>query len=669
MEKSSGRRRRVVSEESAGASATKLPLKAIGFGVLAVSVVCLVQFVLLSRHVDNYSHSASFHVGDPLWARLQAQDKHIDALEMKQKDLLRLTSELSGSLVAQQTELKQVEDRLISALSDSGASSVPLPRQQQGITLNMRQFAPQQPLQNVGVPQTSGSGLASLPSQVNAAQADVNVKPPAASSFSEGKHSFPKEWLARFSEKELLESAAEADKWRQGTRDAFLHAWQGYRKHAWGADEFNPTTGRSARTWANCGMQILDALSTMWVMGLTAEFDDATKWVEDHLVWNHRGMISFFETTIRALGGLVSAHSLSGRKIFLQKAKELADKMLPAFDRNTAFPWTQVDLQSGRGASGWYKGVVLAEAGTVQLEFRYLSQQTGDPVYAEKADASMRAAIQAGHNSGLVPWGLSRSRPPRPANNHITFGAMGDSYYEYLLKMWVQTDKTEPEWKDAWKKAMREMHERLILRTSGGLVYVAEENNHRIDHKMDHLACFVGGMLVYGARTLPGEEVDAKWEETAAGITETCFQMYHRQPSHLAAEASALRPDHESGRDLEVWNNAAHYLLRPEAAEAIFYMFYYTGDPKYRRMAGEIFEAIERNCKTSFGYSAVHDVRSEHPSKRNEMETFFLAETLKYLYLTFLPNPREVLSLDEFVFNTEAHPIRIRKRSQGFLAR
>jgi len=110
---------------------------------------------------------------------------------------------------------------------------------------------------------------------------------------------------------------------------------------------------------------------------------------------------------------------------------------------------------------------------------------------------------------------------------------------------------------------------------------------------------------------------------------------------------------------MQVWNGAAHYLLRPETAEAIFYMFYWTGDPKYRRMAGLIIDAIEEHCKTTFGYSAVSDVRSIRPQLKNEMETFFIAETLKYLYLTFVPNPREVIDLDKFVFTTEAHPIKV----------
>ncbi|CAE8600975.1 unnamed protein product, partial [Polarella glacialis] len=240
---------------------------------------------------------------------------------------------------------------------------------------------------------------------------------------------------------------------------------------------FLPVSGQVGRHWANCGLQILDALGTLWVMGLTAQFDEATEWVEHSLNWNYEGAdeaegeeggsspgrkASFFEITIRALGGLAS--------VFLRKAKELADRMLPAFSANPGFPKTEFNMKTGQGMNGWYQGTVLSEAslaahsfeaGTVQLEFRYISQQTGNP----KADRSMRAIIEAEKGRGLVPWGLNRQwtpfkrksfgvppmsatchvrisqrdGPPHFTNSHITFGAMGDSYYEYLLKMYLQT--------------------------------------------------------------------------------------------------------------------------------------------------------------------------------------------------------------------------------------
>eukprot|EP00927_Polykrikos_kofoidii_P067373 TRINITY_DN62869_c0_g1_i1.p1 TRINITY_DN62869_c0_g1~~TRINITY_DN62869_c0_g1_i1.p1 ORF type:complete len:709 (-),score=118.70 TRINITY_DN62869_c0_g1_i1:75-2123(-) len=677
------RKRRVVREEApAKSSGLSVSMKVTGLIVLLIVGVVTLQFVLLMRHGDvSHRGVASPSIENAWQAKLAEQDLALKAFVIQQKDMLRISSQLSSHVQKQQQEIQEMEAKL-ALLGGSGSSPAAVPgpsvvdtasasKVREDEILNLQREVERMKAQAAD---KAGDSKNFLPTADNAkTQDDVAAAEEELPNLgSDPADGFPSDWLEHFSREELEASAKEAEAWRDTTRKAFLHAWRGYHDHAWGADEFNPTSGRHARTWANCGMQILDALSTLWIMDLKTEFDEGTAWVEKNLKWNHRGLVSVFETTIRALGGLVSAHSLSGRDVFLQKAKELADRLLPAFRGEAGFPTAQVDLQTGTGRGGWYQGTLLAEAGTVQLEFRYISQQTGDKKYAKAVDMSMRSIIVAARGRGLVPWGLSGSGPPHATNQHITFGAMGDSYYEYLLKMWMQTSKSEPEWKDEWKNAMNKMEERLILKTSGGLTYVAEEKGGRIDHKMDHLACFVGGMLIYGARTLPKNEVDARWEETAAGITETCYQMYHRQPSHLAPECVSLRPDAPAGRDMEVWQDASHYLLRPEAAEAIFYMFYYTGDPKYRRMAWEIMQAIEEHTKTTFGYSAVRDVRSTRPQLRNEMETFFLAETLKYLYLTFLPNPRKVLSLEEYVFNTEAHPIRIAKgtaqrRPPGFL--
>lgn len=475
---------------------------------------------------------------------------------------------------------------------------------------------------------------------------------------------FPSDWLASFSEAELKKSADEADKWLQKSKAMFKHAWKGYHEKAWGEDQLDPAKGTHKHVWGDTGLQILDALSTLWLMNMTDEFKEAEDWVDKKLKFDHQGFVSVFELTIRAMGGLASAHSLSGHEVFLKRAQELADKLMPAFKGQTGIPSTQIDLHTGEQKRGWFKGFLLAEAGSSQLEWRYISQQTGDPKYGAAADKSMNQIMVANGGGGLVPWGLGEAPNGKPVlkNHHISFGAMGDSYYEYLLKVWLQTGKTEPVWKDQWKKAMEEMETRLLKRTKNNLTYIAELKDGRILDKMDHLVCFVGGMLILGARQLPQQEVSKSWEKNAAEITRTCYEMYHREPSHLAPEAVQFYPHNDASSDMKHWNKAKFYILRPEAAEAIFYMFYYTGDPKYRRWAGEILEAIEEHTNTTYGYSAVDDVTKEHPKQTDVMETFFLAETMKYLYLTFVPNPRKVIDLDEFVFNTEAHPLRIYRK-------
>lgn len=259
----------------------------------------------------------------------------------------------------------------------------------------------------------------------------------------------------------------------------------------------------------------------------------------------------------------------------------------------------------------------------------------------------------ASQGKGLAPIYLTYDLPTRFVPSKITFGAMGDSYYEYLLMQWLQTGKKETKFKDQWVLAMDEMHEKLVKKTRGGEVFIAESGwSGEIARRMDHLACFVAGMLELGYRTLPPNEVKEVWHETAAGLTSTCHKMYTMTASGVAPEYTSFQGPHMS-----VPNDAPHYLLRPEAAEAIYYMWYFTGDTKYRAMARDLFDGIKNSCKAAYGFSAVRDVRkrADQVQYSDSQESFFLAETMKYLYLTFAP--KDTLDLEKVVFNTEAHPM------------
>jgi mannosyl-oligosaccharide alpha-1,2-mannosidase len=95
---------------------------------------------------------------------------------------------------------------------------------------------------------------------------------------------------------------------------------------------------------------------------------------------------------------------------------------------------------------------------------------------------------------------------------------------------------------------------------------------------------------------------------------------------------------------------------RPEAIESIWYMYRITGDPIWQDKGWRMFEAIIKWTRTEVGHSAIDDVAFGDPTKVDSMESFWLAETLKYLYLLF--EEPDVISLDEWVLNTEAHPFR-----------
>ena len=115
----------------------------------------------------------------------------------------------------------------------------------------------------------------------------------------------------------------------------------------------------------------------------------------------------------------------------------------------------------------------------------------------------------------------------------------------------------------------------------------------------------------------------------------------------------------------EVHNADAHNLLRPETVESLFVMHRITGDEKYRTYGWNIFQAFEKYTRVETGgYVSLNNVKASDGSPgggRDKMESFFLGETLKYLYLLF--SDVNITPLDKWVFNTEAHPLPIREGS------
>jgi len=228
---------------------------------------------------------------------------------------------------------------------------------------------------------------------------------------------------------------------------------------------------------------------------------------------------------------------------------------------------------------------------------------------------------------------------------------MGDSFYEYLLKLWLLTGKQNEQYKRMYLESIKGMQTRL-LRTEGPFTYISETKNGREERKMDHLVCFVPGLLALGAQHLP--EHHDEHMALAAKLTETCYQMYARQKTGLAPEFVRF-----SGGSMQV--GAAHNLLRPEAMESFFLMWRFTKDPKYREWGWKVFMAFEKHCKVdSGGYVGLKNVNVDGSAPRNRddtMQTFWLAETLKYLLLLFSDD--DALDLTNHVINTEAHPLKV----------
>lgn len=262
-----------------------------------------------------------------------------------------------------------------------------------------------------------------------------------------------------------------------------------------------------------------------------------------------------------------------------------------------------------------------------------------------------------GKKDGLVPMFINTNNGLFTHQGVYTLGARADSYYEYLLKQWIQGGKAENELLDDYLLAVEGVKKNLLKKsTPSGLTFVGELSHGHFSPKMDHLVCFLPGTLALGAHYgLPADHM-----ELAKQLMETCYQMYAQMETGLSPEISHFNMHESSTHDVDVKIADRHNLLRPETVESLFYMYRFTKDKKYQQWGWEILQNFNKYTRVpTGGYTSINNVRDpDNPNPRDKMESFFLGETLKYFYLLFSNDPN-LISLDKYIFNTEAHPLPI----------
>ncbi|XP_016393038.1 mannosyl-oligosaccharide 1,2-alpha-mannosidase IA isoform X1 [Sinocyclocheilus rhinocerous] len=454
---------------------------------------------------------------------------------------------------------------------------------------------------------------------------------------------------------------------RAKIKEMMQFSWDNYKRYAWGSNELRPVSkqGHSSNLFGSLkGATIVDALDTLYIMEMYDEFEAATEWVEMNLDFNMNAEISVFEVNIRFVGGLLSAYYLSGKEVFRRKAVELGEKLLPAFKTPTGIPWALLNLKSGIGRNWpWASGgsSILAEYGTLHLEFMHLSELSGRPVFAEKVMNIRKVLNRLDKPQGLYPNYLNPNSG-QWGQHHVSVGGLGDSFYEYLLKAWLMSDKTDEEGKKLYYDALQAIEKNLIRKSSGGLTYIAEWKGGLLEHKMGHLTCFAGGMIALGADGGPDDKTGHQME-LAAEIARTCHESYARTSMKLGPEAFRFDGGVEA---IATRQNEKYFILRPEVIETYMYMWRFTHDPKYRQWGWEAVQALEKYCRVEGGYSGVRDVYANTPNHDDVQQSFYLAETLKYLYLLFSDDDH--LPFEHWVFNTEAHPLPVIKKQNVEIA-
>ncbi|PWA18363.1 hypothetical protein CCH79_00009985 [Gambusia affinis] len=444
----------------------------------------------------------------------------------------------------------------------------------------------------------------------------------------------------------------------EAVRESFRHAWKGYKEYAWGHDELRPVS-RSYSEWFGLGLTLIDALDTMWILELKQEFEEAREWVASELTFNKNVDVNLFETTIRILGGLLSTYHLTGDNLFLDKAKDVGSRLMPAFNTQSKIPYSDVNIGKGTAhPPRWTSDSTVAEVTSIQLEFRELSRLTQDPQYqAAVAEVMNQVHKLEGKLDGLVPMFINTNSGQFTHQGIYTLGARADSYYEYLLKQWIQGGKKENQFLEDYLQAIEGVKKNLLQKSSpNGLVFVGELSHGQFSPKMDHLVCFLPGTLALGAHNgLPADHMDLAKE-----LMHTCYQMYVQMETGLSPEIVHFNMHQGSVRDIEVKPADRHNLLRPETVESLFYLYRFTKDRKYQDWGWKILQNFNKYTKVSSGgYTSINNVCDpDYPSPRDKMESFFLGETLKYFYLLFSEDA-DLISLDKYVFNTEAHPLPI----------
>lgn len=470
-------------------------------------------------------------------------------------------------------------------------------------------------------------------------------------------------------------SRSEVGQKQEAIRQAFIDSWKAYEKYAWGKDIYNPVSGTGDNMVSPdkpLGWIIVDSLDTLEIMGLTGELRRARKWVKNSLSYDIDNDVNTFETTIRMLGGLLSAHYLTGDELYLTKAKDLGERLKGAFDSYSGIPYASVNLHTKEGiiAHDSQGASSTAEAATLQLEFKYLAYLTGDKSYWELSQRVLQVMDSNHMPGGLVPIFI-QPKTGRFQGNLIRLGSRGDSYYEYLIKQYLQTSQEEPVYREMYDESVRGIKDHMLGQSEPSqFTYIGELEDGiggPLSPKMDHLVCFAGGMLALGATE--GETVDVarrkpNWSSVkesdfnlAMEITRTCYETYRKTETGLGPEIVHFNTDPEASEDFTIKKNDLHNLQRPETVESLYILYRLTKNPVYREWGWNIFESFQKWTKLSGdgGYASIDNVRKIPPPLRDNMESFWLSETLKYLFLLF--EDEDVLPLNEIVFNTEAHPL------------
>ncbi|KAJ3533273.1 hypothetical protein NM208_g2554 [Fusarium decemcellulare] len=480
--------------------------------------------------------------------------------------------------------------------------------------------------------------------------------------------------------------------------DAFRFSWDKYEKYAAPHDTLKPVTKTYEDDRNGWGATAIDGLSTAIIMNEAVIVNKILQQIAatDFTVTSVPDQpISLFETTIRYLGGLLSAYDLlSGPykhlvkqphlvKTLLEAAVTLADRLSIAFDTPSGIPDDEVIFNPQLRRYGNIDNSITC-FGTLVLEWTRLSDLTGNQTYAALARKAEAHLIYPKTNQAFTLPGLVGTYVK--LNNgyfgdyQAGWGGGSDSYYEYLIKMYAYDPISFAEYRDSWILAAESsmLHLASSPSTRPDLTFLGEMRGKILIPTSSHLASVCGGSLILGGLLLQNQT----FIDFGLKLSKSYYEVYRQSPSGIGPELfrwvddgrqpmtkpPANRPPSQKWASFYetsgFYPTNPEYILRPETIESLYYAYRATGDRKWQDWAWEAFESLNRMSRVEGGYTGLRSVmkKADDDTRQfiDKMESFWLAETLKYLYLIFAEDSDLHVRSDgriKYVLNTEAHPL------------
>lgn len=439
-----------------------------------------------------------------------------------------------------------------------------------------------------------------------------------------------------------FKNPGEPDPRREAVEQAFNKSYASYKKYAWMEDELAPVSGDGKETFGGWAATLVDTLDTLWIMGQKEEFAEASKAAATiDFSKTSAGAANMFETTIRHLGGLLSAYDLSGDKKLLKKATELGEMLYIGFDTPNRLPGFWLNFEdAANGAQRAGTNDPSASPASLCLEFTRLSQLTGDPKFYAATDRVTRFLEKTQFKTalpGIWPTTLD-FRNERATETSFTIGGLADSLYEYLPKMHALLGGTDDTFEKMYRSSMKMVEEYFLFRPMlpgqddilfAGDVRAGNGDTVELIPRGQHLSCFAGGMFGLGGKLLDIDDHVSVGERLARG----CGWAYTQFPTGVMPEiftlfaCPSLEPCdfdealwEKKGDDTmqKGWKSVrdARYILRPEAIESIFLLYRMTGKEDLRDIAWSMWEGIVRSTETDLAFSAIKSVKAKGTTQK-----------------------------------------------------